>query len=701
MQKSFVCSVVAWLLTGLLVAAEPGKPLTGQVLNENGQPLAGAKVMVTGGDEDSVLASIVTGADGRFSFDGRMRTERAMLVATKEGKCLDWDDSFRTNAAEPVLRLGPAAAIEGVIVDDAEKPVAGTSVRASLRLETPTERDIHYRSAGGTLTVKTDAQGKFYFANVPPAALVQFDMSAPGYAWSCAIGPFAPGQKGLRFVLPPEGRLEGTVVEKGTGRPLADLCLALLGAATGEPHCVETKTDKDGRFRMAGLGEDSYDIEIVGANLPEAVVIGKHAFVGQALPEWIGSQQEIHVEVGKVTSPIKIEAIKGGTAELILTDRDTGKPITSSAVLYVSPTAERRTRHFGMAMKDGVAKLYLAPGEHVVTEVMAPGYYCPQRNTPFLVEAGKTNRVTVSVRAIPRVTGIVRDPAGKPVAGASVRVLPFAGGCKDLVADDKGRFSIDPADQTVPGFHILVRDPHRPLAVTGLVEVYDLPPEEQQLAAKGFPILHADRGDVTLRTPIMVSGVVRGSQGQPVAGATVRAKIVVGGEHQSGGLSDVVATAQTDKEGKYQIALGGVLIMGNYAISAMAPGYGTAGTQVVPADLGSEAMAPNRPDGIGPAAKVEKNFVLNPADRVVQGVVKDRQGLLLPGAVVMAHPAGYQAFPLCAVTDAKGRFSLEHVVNVGTIYLFAHVPGRHWIGRSTVRPGKAEAVIEVGPASWD
>ena len=153
---------------------------------------------------------------------------------------------------------------------------------------------------------------------------------------------------------------------------------------------------------------------------------------------------------------------------------------------------------------------------------MAPGYYSAERNTPFQVAAAKTARPSVPLEAIPRVTGVVRDPAGKPVPGASIKVLPFAGGCKDLVADDKGRFSIEPADQTVPGFHILVRDPHRPLAVTGLVEVYDLPPEEKDLAAKGFPILHAARGDVTLRTPITVSGVVRDPKGQPVAGATCR-----------------------------------------------------------------------------------------------------------------------------------------------------------------------------------
>ena len=225
-------------------------------------------------------------------------------------------------------------------------------------------------------------------------------------------------------MLPPEGRLEGIVVEKGTGRPLPGLSLALLGAFTGEPHFIEAKTDKDGRFKIAGLGEDSYDIEIVGANLSEAVVIGDTRFFGQELPEWIGSQQEIHVEAGKPASSITIEAVKGGTVEIVLTDLAADRPIASPGVLYVSSTTDRRSRHFGIAPKDGVAKLYLAPGEYVVTDIMAPGYYSAEPNTPFHVEAAKIARPSVPLEAIPRVTGAVRDPAGKPVPSAASESSP-------------------------------------------------------------------------------------------------------------------------------------------------------------------------------------------------------------------------------------------------------------------------------------
>ena len=163
------------------------------------------------------------------------------------------------------------------------------------------------------------------------------------------------------------------------------------------------------------------------------------------------------------------------------------------------------------------------------------------------------------------------------------------------MADEEGRFSIDPADQSVPGFHILVRDPHRPLAATALVEVYDLPPEEQDLMAKGFPILHAPAATSRFgRRPWFraLSGTLKGGRWPA---PRLLAKIVVGGEHQAGGLSDVVATAQTDKDGKYQIALGGVLIMGNYAISAMAPAMVPPERRWFPPTW-REAMAAGKPD---------------------------------------------------------------------------------------------------------
>ncbi len=621
MQKGIACGLAAWLIGSALDAAGPAGPLTGQVVDENGRPLPGVKVMVTGGTEDSVLTSVLTDADGRFSFDGQLRNALGIVVGVKEGRCLDWDGSFQTSAAESKLRLGATAVIEGVIVNDAGNPVAAACVRASLHVESPKARGIDYKSAGGTLTVKTDEQGRFRLANLPAAALVQFDMSAPGFAWSHATGPFVPGQKGLRFVLPPEGRLAGVVVEKATGRPLTGLNLSIVGSGNGETDFGEAKTDAEGRFSAAGLAEGSYEIKIVGPAVPEPVVVGNTAFIARGLPEWTILQPKIRVEAG-TAAQITAEAVRGGTAELELTDRATGKPIAFPAVPLVISMEERSHRipQPGTATKDGVAKLYLAPGEYVVDDVLAPGYYYDSwhawRDMRFRVEKDQTTRSSVIVRAMPRVTGVVRDPAGKPVANASIRILPFRGLGKDVAADGEGRFSIEPADQSGPCFHVFVRDPQRSLMATAVVEVLDLSPEKQRLADKGVPILHAGRGDVKVQPPLTLTGVVRDPAGRAIAGATLHAKIVVHlGEYEPRGESDIVTTARTDKDGKYQMPLGAILARdSDYLFSAMAPDHGIAEVQMTCVELSRGVVTFKMRDELGPGAQIEKDFVLNLAN---------------------------------------------------------------------------------------
>ena len=97
-----------------------------------------------------------------------------------------------------------------------------------------------------------------------------------------------PGQKGIRLVLPAEGRIEGTVVEKGTENPLAGMEIRAVGSLISGIHHESAKTDKGGHFSMAGMTAGKYGIEIVGK--------------GSALPEWIGSQENLQVDNGKAAS---------------------------------------------------------------------------------------------------------------------------------------------------------------------------------------------------------------------------------------------------------------------------------------------------------------------------------------------------------------------------------------------------------------
>lgn len=658
LHKAVTFSMLLCVVASIAVAVEPTRPVGGRVVDEKGQPLAGARVTAyqfqlntPGAGEEREVSSVVTGADGRFLFNEPMDASALTIVAIKDGKCVDWTDPLNGFAAEPVLQLGPAAAIEGEIVDEEGKAVAGASVAALLRIETPTARKMFRPLAGEVLKARTDAQGRFRFANIPETAVVGFDLSAPGRARALADRPFAPGQKGLRFVLPPEGRLNGRVVEKGASRALANVCLQAVGSLTSGVQMAWATTDKEGRFSLSGLSGGKYRVSIVGA--------------GKDLPEWIGSQEKAPVETGKVASDVKIEAVRGGILELVLTDAATNEPVAGTALLHIAIAEDRRIGQSGWASKDGVARFHLAPGNYAVTAVGAVGYSYEQgKGKPFRVEEGKTARAAVVVTAVPPVTGLVRDPGGRPVPRAKVRILPMVGATQDVVTGDDGRFTINAADLGTLFCFILARHPQENLAALDVTSPGEKPPA------------------ITLQPLRPVAGAVLDSQGRPVAGASVQAQI----DASHLGRFAVVATARTDKDGRYQMELAAMSMA--YAISARAPGCGVA-EMVVPAHQLTQGQGRM------------KDLVFGAADRVVRGAVKDAQGRPVAGVIISAKPSGGAAFSASPVTDDKGQFILERLGNEAVIYLDAVAPGRGWIGDGDLKPGQADVVITVGPSRFD
>lgn len=654
MYKHIRCGIAMGLLASVAIASEPAKRLGGRVVDENGRPLAGAKVTAFGaeaidsdGSQQRKLGTAVTGADGRFRFD-RPAESVVTIVATKKGGCLDWAYWLGEGSGEPVLRLGPATTIEGQIVDEAGRPIAGAAVDALFKLGVPDAREMYAPLPGGALTAKTDVRGRFRFATVPQAATVAFDISAPGHARAFTEVHFTPGQKGLRFVLPPEGRLEGAVVDKATGRPLADIHLSAVGSVTSGVHQARAITDKQGRFRMAGLTGGKYEIEIVGA--------------GRALPQWLGSKEKVAVKTGKVTSADKIEAVKGGTLELVLTDTGTGKPITVSASVWVCPGKGTQSAASHVTSRNGVARVYLRPGNYIARVVYATGYpHKREKVESFRVEVGKTRRGALVMTGVPKVPGIVRDFMGIPVPGAKIRVL---GAARDIVAGNDGRFAISSADVGPLFCFLLVRHPRQ-----NMMALWGAGKETKTLEIRLFP-------------PAKVSGVVLDSQARPVAGVSVQAQISA----SHFGRYGVVATARTNKDGRYQMDL--AVTATDYVIIAKAAGCSPA-----------EVAIPQRQFAEG-KGKI-KDLVLHRADRTIRGVVRDDQGKPVPGVIISAEPERGPKFPAVAVTDDKGRFTLEHLSKCPVIRLYARAPGRGWVGHATIRAAEKDAVIRVAPSHWD
>jgi len=655
----------AVLVTVASAGADPGTRLGGRVVDENGRPVVGARVVAIQRTDTAsprgvgrIVASAETGADGRFSLDGGTDPRALTCVATKAGRALDWSQPALTRSTELLFRLGPAASIEGETVDETGAPVAGALVQALLRVGTGVERRMLEPLPGNALGVRTDGRGRFRFDNIPANARVDFDMSAPGHTRALAKGAFLPGRKGLRFVLPPEGRLEGTVVEQGRERPLAGVRLHAISSVTSGMHYAIGTTDDRGRFRFAGLSGGNYDLEI----LSDAA----------ALPVWIGSRKKVSVESGKTTSGVTVAATSGGILEIVLTDAATGKPVNGPATVAVAPARDLRLGQWGGVGEDGVGRLALAPGPHTVTDLIGPGLERNRDKTPtFTVVAGKTVRGTLSVRSLaaatgaPTVAGTVLDRAGKRVPGSHVRVMSMLGGRRDLVADANGRFSVGAADVGPVFCFLFVRHPDRD--------------------AVGLEVLESGQRacTVVLDGPVSIEGQVRNERGRPVPGVDVQARI----DASHMGRYDVLATGKTDTGGRYRLAVPPGI---SYAIQVRAPGHSRAETLVTNTEIALERKK-----------VLAKDIVLRSADRVVRGVVRDAVGDPVPGAVVTATAGEGRAFPVAAITDAKGAFTMERLDASPAISLFVTVPGRGWCGSAHITPASGDVEITVKRSYYD
>lgn len=654
-MRHFCATILLTLVASPLSVADSSRVLTGRVLDETGTPVGGAKVVAmahtVGLHENPEAFSAITADDGTFRFQESSPGVLVTVVATKEGKCFDWADWTDTDAGDLVLRLGAPAAIEGEVVDEGGKPVAAAVVSAVFRLGSPATKEMLWPISAEPFMTKTDGQGRFRFGSVPERATVAFDIAAPGKARALVDGHFAPGQKGLRFVLPAQRTINGTVVEKGTGQPLTDVSVWAVGSVSSGVHQAVGRTDKTGHFRIAGLSAGKYDIAINSG--------------GKDPGQWFGSQEGVPVENGAVASA-KIEAIRGGILEVFLSDSATGKPIGTAASIQVSPADDLRIRKFGFASKGGAARFCLAPGRYVVSGVSVSGYSCErEENKSFPVEAGKTEQAVVPAKAVPGVEVVVQDSSGKTVAGAMVQLLPLRGRAKALVADAKGRVTVGSADIGPLLCFLWIRHPGQNLAVLAAVSKDEKPPR------------------VILRPPTTVSGIVQDANGRPVVGATVQAQI----DASHFGRWAIVATVQTDAEGHYQMDLADTDAMG-YAISARAAGYGVAEIVLSQVHI-AEGQGKNH------------DFILKAANRVVRGTVKDTQGKPVAGVVITAKSIEGPEFAESAVTDEQGQFIFKQLTDDPVIYVFAGVPGRGWIGYDTIRPGDTDVAITVGPSHWD
>jgi protocatechuate 3,4-dioxygenase beta subunit len=621
---------------------------TGKVIDKEGKPIAGVKVSFydkKANQESSYVAELqeetrITSIGGDFVFKSQKPTtgniyRMGIIVAEKEGLALGWANwNFREGDFSVDIKLTEPKILAGIVVDEEDKPVAGAEVRLGM-LILPDKPQPRYLTGVGQLdflVTQTDAEGRFAFTALPEGASADFVVKKAGRATVNTFNrqnfrgeslQFKAGQSDIKLVQPVEAKIEGTVVDKASGRGVGDVRLMLMSENRIPWLGTESVISKaDGTFSFDSLSPGVYILKIVPSS------------PGGAL-EWVAQSLHLTVKTGETTSGVKIEVSKGGLLEVVVTEAAGDKPVEEARI---SIRDENNQWSSATSDKNGVASIRLAPGDYRLSGVYKEGYTSSHSEEEFTIEENETVRLEVQLSGMPKITGVVRDKAGKPLEGVKLKIMPV--GNRDTLSDAQGRFeaSWDPrgwGDENI---------------VYYLIARY----EEQNLAAAVMVEEDADRIDVKLADGIILTGEVVDPEGKAIADA----RILVMLRASSWGSSISRDIGSSDDKGRFEIRA--IPDQQRYSVRASADGYG------------QQSVEFYTDDAVKGVVKVER-LVLPIANLSITGMVVDADDKPVSGAEVYGYGDGQPDIHNIR-TDEEGKFIIEKVCE-GSIRINAHVRG--------------------------
>ncbi len=244
-------------------------PIHVRAVDLDGRSVAGVAVEWRGWDQP--VRSFTTDADGRATIPRDLLSDRGYLVARRGHDAFAWGGVGDSEPNRPagtaddpiVMELLPLDhRVEGSVVDREGRPIAGVAMRA-FAFDHPVNGSIQFETVlqGLLAPAITDREGRFV-VSLPRGAQASLYAVHPRY-----VGPTLGVEPGARAldpaVLDPAGSIAGRVIDGATGQPVAG---AVLGAQLVEhrPHIiggwVETTSDDQGRFLLGGAEPGVYNL---------------------------------------------------------------------------------------------------------------------------------------------------------------------------------------------------------------------------------------------------------------------------------------------------------------------------------------------------------------------------------------------------------------------------------------------------------
>jgi len=411
-----VVVAVSWLSSGAdgrsgaraaAAAAEPQDPvpapasitLAGRCVDETGQSLAKVKVHLfhkqAAEGSSPLVRSTLSAADGSFALqvaavDGGPKGFDSLFVLgeTQGRACAVFGlDAMRDGGfgrdgklagrGDIALVMGPARAISGRVVDQQGAPVGHATVHVAAigAADDPSQPMFTFWEPNPMLQTHTDEEGRFRLEHLAEGEMLTVYASSARHAAQYARVA-APDD--VVIVLLPAGQVRGRVVFPD-GTPAPNVRVEAQGVA--HSGWASVRTDRDGRYLLPSLREDTYNIWAQA----EGYTVRAHA----------GFQ----VQVGEVVEAPDLELIAGGFIAGVVRDaKGAPLPAGSGLVMVYGPSRPQPGAATDTAplLDGGAFRIRVAPGANRI-------YFCDALGTlrsaaaEVTVEEGEEVRIELVV----------------------------------------------------------------------------------------------------------------------------------------------------------------------------------------------------------------------------------------------------------------------------------------------------------------